>query len=816
MQTDIYILGEFPEEGEFKGRIGRTLKSALSEVNIDRGETYWSDIVPVAGEKKVGKKELAQWAEKVKGEIDELKPKFILGLGNTALQCITGSTGIKRKRGKPQDINGAVFIPTLSPGSLSYDPTNEYHFRRDLDKLAEVVEFGGIPFERAVDYVVVDTWLKVEQMLQEMRGTVSGDLETSGLYPWAEGAHVVTIGFGTKDKQWIIPCNSAIWKTVWSRKERMAIMEKVAERLEGCFVVGHNWKFDRLWLRVHYGVDIRADFDTMLAHYAINENMRHGLDELAQFYFGAPEWDVPLKLKQGLEGKWSDHCLYLAQDLYYTRKLRFRLQKELDKDWEVGRVFDKIIMPCADLFSEVEWRGVYINSSKFDDAEKYLRGEIASAEAELTKILQKSLGDKYEQYKNINWGSPKQIGELLYKTLKIKAPEKTKKGSPSTSESALKQIDHPCVGALLKYRGAKQQLSFFIEGWKPYLVNNRLHPSFKLHGTVTGRLSCENPNLQQVPRDPRIRSLITAPEGWTLIEADLSQIELRITAELSGDRALSAVFHEGRDAHWLTALTEISRGGGKAKEVLETAKALTQGKSVSYADAIPILLAAGPDACCEILKDWKELRKKAKAVNFGYVFGMWWKKFKIYARDNYDVKLTDKEAEQSRKSFFALYQDIEAWHKRQKAFAHEHGYVRSLAGRKRRLPDAMMYDDTPKRAEALRQSINSPVQSFANDLNLMAAIQLRAEFPRNILYIVGTVHDAILLEVKNEYVEQVYNRLLKIMSHPDMMNEFEIEFSIPILAEAKVGPWSEGKDLDKWLAANSNIPQKTWKPKIAA
>lgn len=801
MQCDILILGEFPQEGEYKGRIGRALKSALKDANIDPDDCYWSDLIGVpTTDKKVGKKEIAALTEKVKAEIEDIKPKFVLGLGNVALQCVTGTTGIKKKRGKPVELEGMVFVPTLSPGSFHYDPTNEYQFKRDLGKFSEIVEFGGIPFERAVDYVVVDTWPKVEEMLQAMRGSVSSDCETTGLYPWEEGAQIVTIGFGTREKQWILPCYSEVkgWPSPWTRKDRMLIMERVAERLENCYVIGHNWKFDRLWMRVHYGVDIRCDFDTMLAHYAINENMRHGLDELAQFYFGAPEWDVPLKLKQGKEGKWKDHALYLAQDLYYTRKLRFRLQKELDKDWEVARVFERILVPCSDLFTEVEFNGVYVNSSKFGDAEKYLRGEMEKAEAELKK------------YGDINWGSPKQVADLLFKKLKIKCPQKTPKGGYSTSESTLKQIDHPCVGALLKFRGAKQQLSFFIEGWKPYLVNNRLHPSFKLHGTVTGRLSCENPNLQQVPRDPRIRSLITAPEGWTLIEADLSQIELRITAELSGDRELSRVFHEGRDAHWLTALTEIARGGGKVKEVLETAKVLTQGKSVKYNEAIQILLEAGPDACADILKDWKELRKKAKAVNFGYVFGMWWKKFKIYARDNYDVHLTDKEAEESRKSFFALYCDIEDWHKRQKNFAHEHGYVRSLSGRKRRLPDAMLYDDTPARAEALRQSINSPVQSFANDLNLMAALQLRSEFPRNIVRIVGTVHDAILLEVKNEYIEQVYTRLLQIMSRPDMMNEFEIDFSIPIEAEAKIGPWSEGVSLEKWKAANSNIPQKKY------
>jgi DNA polymerase I-like protein with 3'-5' exonuclease and polymerase domains len=146
---------------------------------------------------------------------------------------------------------------------------------------------------------------------------------------------------------------------------------------------------------------------------------------------------------------------------------------------------------------------------------------------------------------------------------------------------------------------------------------------------------------------------------------------------------------------------------------------------------------------------------------------------------------------------------LPAWHSQQKRFAHEYGYVKSLSGRKRRLPDAMHWDDTPARAEAQRQAINSPVQSFANELNLMSAIQLTKEFRPPILYLIGTVHDAVLLEVKKEYVPVVYKRILQIMQHPDMLDDFGIKLSVPIEAEAKVGPWSLGTKLEKWLATRS-------------
>lgn len=799
--AEVMIIGEAPgkredDSGEaFVGPSGKVLDRLLKGIGLSRQDVFISNAVHCRplNNKTPTKREVEICKKYLLDEIKLVKPKFIVTLGNTPLLSLTGEGGVKKKRGKPFELNGVVVLPMLHPATMLYDPGNEFYLKRDFEKLREILEFGGIPYERNVDYVVVDSWRKVDDLCEALRGTVSGDCETSGLYPWSSGGHLVTVGFGTRTKQWIIPVRAKAWKSPWTEEDLEIIFDRVADKLEDCFVVGHNWKFDRLWLRKHAGIDIRCDFDTMLAHYMHNENDRHGLDHLAAFYFGAPEYDIPLELKQGLKGKFEDHCLYLAQDLYFTRKLRFRLQRELNKEPRVKKVFDYIMMPCANLFADVEWRGVYIDTSKFDTAEEYLRNEMAVREKELKK------------YGDINWGSPKQVGELLYGKLKIPIKTKTKKGAPSTSESALNEIDHPCVAALIAYRGAKQQLSFFIEGWKPYLVNNRLHPSFKLHGTVTGRLSCENPNLQQVPRDPRIRSLITAPPGWTLLEADLSQIELRIVAHMSGDRTLSKAFHDEIDTHWLTAMREIARGGGKAKEVIETAQKLTGEKSIKYGAAIDILLKAGPDACADILAEWKELRKKAKAINFGYVFGMWWKKFKIYARDNYGVHLTDKEAEASRVAFFELYRDVEPWHKEQKAFAREFGYVESLAGRKRRLPEAMSRDKTPSRDEAERQSINSPVQSFANDLNLAAAIQLSREFPRSVVQLVGTVHDAVLVEVRNDYVERVYTRLLEIMAWPSIIfDDLKVELDIPVVAEAKLGPWSMGVSLEKWKKANDN------------
>jgi len=357
-------------------------------------------------------------------------------------------------------------------------------------------------------------------------------------------------------------------------------------------------------------------------------------------------------------------------------------------------------------------------------------------------------------------------------------------------------IDHECVTDLLTYRGHKQQLSFFIEGWKPFIAESRIHPSFKLHGTVTGRPSCQHPNFQQVPRDSRIRSLIGAPEGWALIEADLSQIELRIVAELSRCPSMMEAFVNEQDIHWRTCLGELERYAGQRELVLDTAKKAGL-KSSSYAEAIELLRKIGPNEAAEINPLWKEMRKKAKAVGFGYVYGMWWRKFMQYARDNYDMVLTEKEAQQSRISYFQMY-PLEGWHNNQRRFAREYGYVCALSGRKRRLPLAQSRDDTPERAEALRQAINSPVQGFASDINLMVLLELRARFPRSVVKPVITVHDAILVEVREDYVKRVTHALEEIMRGPKLFLTFGIELVVPIEGEVKIGPWGSGVSLKKW------------------
>jgi len=467
--------------------------------------------------------------------------------------------------------------------------------------------------------------------------------------------------------------------------------------------------------------------------------------------------------------------------------------KKFKEDYEVKKVFDEILMPVARMFVNIEEQGVYIDLSKMADVEGYLRRIIHKAKKKLN-VYRKI--DPFKPKKKMNWGSTKQLGYVLFEEFGLTPLDKTKKGKNSTSESVLLRLDHPIVEDLLKFRGANQQLSFFIEGWKPFLDGRRLHPNFKLHGTVTGRLSCEKPNLQQVPRDPRIRTLITSPRGWVLVAIDLSQIELRIAAELANEKNMLEAFHKGEDVHWKTAIREISRSAGMAELVKLTAEKHTNTKKINYGDAIQVLLEIGHVKSIEIDKRWKEVRKRAKSVNFGYLYKMWWKQYIIYARDKFGVKVTEEQAKQSREAFFELYPAFKAWHKRQEDYARMFGYVKSLSGRKRRLPDAML---STAEFHVFAQAINSPVQSFANELNLMAALEFEDTFDRSDLRIVSTNHDEVLAEVRHNKVRRIVPEMIDIMSHPKLLDKLDIRLKVPIVAEASIGPWGAGKELSEWV-----------------
>lgn len=787
-KTEVMIIGEAPGANEertgefFSGKAGQLLTKLLDKAGIERSDVYITNAVHCRppDNRTPTKKEINACKDWLDQEIARIKPKYILLLGNTPLISVLGEKGIRKLRGKPIIKEGVIYLPTYHPSYALRDPTQEPTLQADINTFKSLIDFKGLPKEQALNIRIVRNKEDLEEMCYDISGNsiVSFDLETTGLYSFTNEGQITSFGVGTHEYQWILPLHHR--DSPWKNYDHKPLIKKVLKAASGAKMCAHNGKFDALWLFNKYRLLWKPDFDTMLAHFILDENSRHGLKLLANIFCGAPDWDIDKDQKAGA-ATLEDLARYHAHDLYYTRRLKFIFEKMLKKDASLHKVFHKLLMPVSSMFIDIELEGVLIDKNKFQEVEQILRKRIAESKAKM---------DKYAP--DLNWASTKQVGELLFGKLGLNPLDKTAGGKNSTSESVLKRLAdmHEIPREMMNFREANQQLSFFIEGWKPWLCDWRLHPTFKLSGTVTGRLSSDSPNLQQVPRDPFIRSLIVAPDGWELVESDLSQIELRIAAELAQEKNMLYAFQTGEDVHWKTAIREIYRGQGYVKEVIKTANLLGK-KNLTYSGAIELMLKAGHEACIEVMPMWKEARKKAKAVGFGYLYGMWWKKFIIYARDNYGVKVTELEAQESRGAFFDLYPSFPDWHIKQKKFAKANGYVRSLTGRMRRLPAAARkpvgYDYDHE--EALRQSINSPVQSFASDLNLMAALEMHSTFDPSYYRIIGTVHDSILQYVRKDKLKEVVPKIKKIMSHPKLMDDFGIRLSVPIEAEVSIGAW---------------------------
>jgi DNA polymerase-1 len=301
---------------------------------------------------------------------------------------------------------------------------------------------------------------------------------------------------------------------------------------------------------------------------------------------------------------------------------------------------------------------------------------------------------------------------------------------------------------MIDYSKVRMLNSTFLNRWgKDSAYDGRIHPNFNITDVVSGRTSCSDPNLQQVPRQKDIRCLYHAEKGKVFFEADYSQLELRIAADFANEKTMLRIYREDGDIH------------------TETAKTFTNG--------------ADPT---------KEERNRAKAVNFGFLYGMGAKGFIDYAYNSYDAIFTLKEAQHYRELFFIKYPGLLPWHEKQRELARALGGVANKFGRFRKLPD-IYSNDFKKRGSAERISINTPVQGTGSDILLCSAIQIDKELGKQGLSIVGSVHDSILGEFYEEDVEWMVPEIKRIMAHPKLMDEFGVTLKVKLDCDVGVGKW---------------------------
>lgn len=521
-------------------------------------------------------------------------------------------------------------------------------------------------------------------------------------------------------------------------------------------LVGQNAKHDNLQL-AGASVFLEHRFDIMLAAHLLDENRPKNLGFLSQSILGADEYKgmVETKPEKIMGEPIRKLALYNGNDVGYTWQIYPKLRQELAVHPRLLRLYIKLMMPASHVIQRVEYRGMYADRERLDDRLVQLQGMIDDQK----EVLWEHLPKKWAAA-GFNFNSTQQLGRWLFSAEKrgglgLDPLELTKTGNPSTKEAVLLHYKaHPAIRALLRYRTLQLKwMNTYLLPWSTRLdTASRLHTVYKLYGTVTGRLSGD---LQQVPRDTFVRGVIGAPPGWCFVQADYSQIELRIAAHSAREARMLRAFELGEDLHMLTA----TRMTGKlASEVTS------------------------------------EERKKAKAVNFGFLYGMYPRKFQAYAFENYDLVVSQSEAEVVRKRYFEMFGDLEAWHDRQRRMAHLHHSVTSPIGRVRHLPD-ILSSDNGVRMEAERQAINSPVQSMASDLMLFSMVQLAPLLHPNEAVMVGTLHDAIFFEVREDKLGKYLPIIKETMENLPIKKTFGCELRVPVVADVEWGyHWGEWEE----------------------
>lgn len=565
------------------------------------------------------------------------------------------------------------------------------------------------------DYQLIDTEEKRNEIVKKLLTSeiLALDTETTGTDPM--DAELVGMSFSiTENQAFYVPVPA-------EREEAIKIVREFEPvfKNEKSLKVGQNIKYDMLVLQ-NYGIEVRGKlFDTMVAHYVLQPELRHNMDYLAEIYLHYQT--IHIEELIGPKGKGQKNMrdlspqevyLYACEDADVTLKLKNILEQELKKN-DAEKLFYEIEMPLVPVLVNIESNGVRLDTEALKQSSEHFTTRLQSIEKEIYTLAEGEF----------NIASPKQVGEILFDKLKIvEKAKKTKTGQYVTSEEVLESLrnKHDIIGKILEYRGLKKLLSTYIDAL-PQLINpktGRIHTSFNQTVTATGRLSSSNPNLQNIPiRDEdgkEIRKAFIPDDGCSFFSADYSQIELRIMAHLSEDKNMIDAFLSGYDIHAATA----------AKIYKVDIKEVTA-----------------------------DMRRKAKTANFGIIYGI--SVFGLAERMNVDRK----EAKELIDGYFETYPQVKSYMDKSIQVAREHGYVETIFHRKRFLPD-INSRNAVVRGYAERNAINAPIQGSAADIIKVAMARIYERFKAEGLKakMILQVHDELNFSVpakEKEIVEQV-------------------------------------------------------------
>ncbi len=564
-------------------------------------------------------------------------------------------------------------------------------------------------------YHLVDTKEKRATLLTDLlsQKAVCFDTETTGLD--AHIAELVGISFSYKPNEaYYIPVSE-------NREEAQQLVNEFKPFFENSanLKIGQNIKYDLLVLK-KYGVELKGHlFDTMIAHFLIQPDMRHNMNVLAETYLNYSPVSIETLIGKKGKDQLSMRSVeieqikeYAAEDADITLQLKNVFEPMLN-DTHTKKLFEEIEIPLIPVLADMEAEGIMLDKAALKELSLTLEKDITHVEAEIQKLA----GTPF------NVSSPKQVGDVLFEVLQIaEKPKKTKTGQYATGEEVLVKLvgKHEIVGKILDYRELVKLKNTYVDTL-PLLVNpttQRIHTSFNQVVAVTGRLSSDNPNLQNIPirteRGREIRkAFIPRGENYTLLSADYSQIELRIIAELSGDPGMIEAFQQGLDIHAATA--------AKVYNV--------------YLEEVT-----------------SDMRRNAKMVNFGIIYGI--SAFGLSERLN----IPRKEAAAIIENYFQKYPGIKTYMDDSIELAKEKGYVETIMGRRRYLRDINSSNHTV-RGFAERNAINAPIQGSAADMIKIAMINIHNDFKTQ------NLKSKMLLQVHDELVFDVWHEEMDVVKH---------------------------------------------------
>ncbi|MCF1190006.1 DNA polymerase I [Mangrovimonas sp. AS39] len=583
--------------------------------------------------------------------------------------------------------------------------------------------------------------LFIEKLMKQ--SSVCFDTETTGLDPLT--AELVGIAFSWEaGKGFYLPFPE-------KREEAQELIEKLRPFFENDQIekIGQNLKYD-IKVLAKYQVEVKGKlFDTMLAHYLINPDMRHNMDVLSETYLNY----TPISIESliGKKGKnqlsmrevpLNKQTEYAVEDADITLQLKQHFQNELGEA-NTQTLFDGIEIPLLRVLAAMELEGINLDCDYLKTLSEALEKDIKSLEERIYK----------EAGETFNISSPKQLGDILFDKMKlVDKPKKTKSGQYSTAEDVLSYLakDHEIIRDVLEYRGLTKLKSTYVDALPLQVEKStgRVHTDYMQTVAATGRLSSNNPNLQNIPirteRGRQVRkAFIPKNEDFTLMAADYSQIELRIIAALSEEETMIEAFNHGEDIHASTA----------AKVFNVDIKDVT-----------------------------REQRSNAKTVNFGIIYGV-----SAFGLSN-QTDLSRSEAKELIDTYYETYPKLKSYIGKQVDFARDHGYVQTVLGRRRYLKD-INSRNAVVRGAAERNAVNAPIQGSAADIIKLAMIAIHKKLKE------GQFKTKMLLQVHDELVFDVYKPELEdikeLIKH-EMENAFKL--SVPLDVELDTG--------NNWLEAH--------------